>query len=171
MSVCFPAAHIAASAPWPDLFRPGASAEMMEVDSACGMATVDVRRGRMRPPAILAIWRSTRWSRCGRNFARDMERGSIWRPAGRGLRRPICTSSAPSGQSGANVVRHCADDPDGGAGGARGAGSSFAALARCEMNLGALSSDGEGGTWAMICFGGNCGWVSTAYLTAGQPPC
>lgn len=171
MSRLFPAAHMSLLALGLTFSALGASAEMMEVVGIADGDTLNVRRGPNASSADIGdLKEHTMVEVLGRNFARTWARIQYGDQLGWVSTAYLATSEPPPVAIGANVVTGiAADDPDGGLVVRGGAGTHFAAIGTLRNEtLVHVIQMAEGGTWAMIGFGGNVGWVSTAYLTAAS---
>ncbi|PZX15495.1 SH3 domain-containing protein [Celeribacter halophilus] len=171
MSRLFPAAHMSLFALGLTVSALGASAEMMEVVGIADGDTLNVRQGPNASSADIGdLEEHTMVEVLGRNFAQTWAQIQYGDQLGWVSTAYLASSTPPPAVIGANVVTGiAADDPDGGLVVRGGAGTEFAAIgALRNETLVHVIQMAEGGTWAMIGFGGNVGWVSTAYLTAAN---
>lgn len=148
-----------------------ASAEMMQVVGIAGGDTLNVRQGPNASSADIGdLEEHAMVEVLGRNFAQTWAQIQYGDQLGWVSTAYLASSAPPPAVIGANIVRGiAADDPDGGLVVRGGAGTEFAAIGTLlNETLVHVIQMAEGGTWAMIGFGGNAGWISTAYLTAAN---
>lgn len=150
-----------------------ASAEMMEVVNIADGDTLNLRagpgasypdRGDLFEHAhvnVLAYNEDGRW-------AQILHQGRIYWVASKYLAAPSSGADTHPPRLGPNVVTGIAvGDPDGGLVVRDGAGTAFGRLGVLADHTAVhVIQFDRGGDWAMIAFGSDVGWVSTAYLAA-----
>lgn len=153
------------------IFATFASAEMMEVVGITDGDTLNVRQGpSAASPDIGDIEEHTMVDVLGYDVDGAWARIFYRNQVGWVASKYLSSDEPPRAAIGSNVVTGIvADDPDGGLVVRGGAGTDFAAIGvlRNETLVHVIQM-AEGGKWAMIGFGRNVGWVSTAYLSASS---